>query len=200
MTDNNFALRVLDVIARADLHDSLWWRTDGDYGPVSFWILCNDVFAWACADAERITPETLPELEQAIRDEVAITGTTIYADHLYCARRRGKRPQGAAYPDDRRLWPLFDACGPERPIGLGNPHLPGRVKPKTPAHDDLRRHIVAMHHNLAGLNLSDEEATEYHDEEHRKLWLHSADDLAWTDEALAEAAAALRELDGEEAS
>lgn len=124
-TDAAFAFRVLDVLARADMHDSLWWRTDGGYAPATFWIMCNDVFAWGCADAEPLTPDSLPDLEQALRDEAAVTGNNIYGDDLYCARRRGRRPQGAAYPNDRRLWPLFDACGPERPTGLGNPYPPG---------------------------------------------------------------------------
>lgn len=42
---------------------------------------------------------------------------------LFAARVRGMRPQGACYkgyPKD--LWPLFDACGPERETGMGNPH------------------------------------------------------------------------------
>lgn len=42
---------------------------------------------------------------------------------LFAARVREMRPQGACYkgyPKD--LWPLFDACGPERETGMGNPH------------------------------------------------------------------------------
>lgn len=46
---------------------------------------------------------------------------------LFCARVRGERPQGAAYkvryPEE--LWPLFDAAGPEREVGFGNPRKPG---------------------------------------------------------------------------
>lgn len=45
---------------------------------------------------------------------------------LYAARVRHERPQGAcyaAYP--RQLWPMFDAVGPEREVGIGNPYAPG---------------------------------------------------------------------------
>lgn len=181
MTDTDFAVRVLDVFARADLHDSLWWRTDGAYAPVTFWVQCSDVFAWGVADAELLPPEALDDFEQALQDVVAVVGANAYGPELYCARRRGKRPQGAAYPSDERLWPLFDACGPEREIGLGNPYLPGRRKPKTAAHDQLRQHLYAVHHNLAGLGLSDADALEQHRDEHGKLWRHEADDLSWTD-------------------
>lgn len=31
------------------------------------------------------------------------------------------RPQGAAYTKDKRVIPLFDACGPARETGFGNP-------------------------------------------------------------------------------
>ena len=39
------------------------------------------------------------------------------------------RPQGAYYPEsDPETWPLFDDCGPEREVGLGNPYRPGERK------------------------------------------------------------------------
>lgn len=155
MSAEEFALRTLDVVARSDLHGELWWRTDGGYAPATFWIKCSDVFAWGTADAEPVTADYLPAFEQALREVREVTGNNSWGAELYCARRRGRRPQGDAYPDDRRLWPSFDACGPEREIGLGNPYLPGRVKPKTAEYDELRRHITAVHHNLAGRELSD---------------------------------------------
>lgn len=46
---------------------------------------------------------------------------------LFAARSRKMRPQGAAYkvryPEE--LWGLFNAAGPEREVGLGNPRKPG---------------------------------------------------------------------------
>ena len=45
---------------------------------------------------------------------------------LFAARSRQERPQGACYSGyDRSIWSLFDACGPEREVGLGNPYVPG---------------------------------------------------------------------------
>lgn len=43
---------------------------------------------------------------------------------------RKERPQGACYPSNKDLWPLFDACGPEKPTGFGNPYKPGEYKKK----------------------------------------------------------------------
>lgn len=85
----------------------------------------SDVFAWGGADAEPITPDTLPALEQAYTDLKTIDAD-LYLPELYAARQGGERPQGAAYPDDktknwRQVSALFDACGPERALGLGNP-------------------------------------------------------------------------------
>lgn len=124
MTDP-FVLRVLDIIARADLRDSLFWRTDGKYAPVSFFINCSDVFAWGGADCEPLTADDVDNFVKALADTQAVGGSNAYGPELYCARRRGMRPQGAVYPKDKRLWPLFDACGPEREVGPGNPYRPG---------------------------------------------------------------------------
>lgn len=54
---------------------------------------------------------------------------TMQASSLFACRSRKMRPQGACYPDDHpELWPLFDACGPEREVGMGNPYRPGERK------------------------------------------------------------------------
>jgi len=47
---------------------------------------------------------------------------------LFAARVRKMRPQGAAYKVryDESIWPLFDACGPVREVGFGNPKEPGQ--------------------------------------------------------------------------
>jgi hypothetical protein len=48
---------------------------------------------------------------------------------LFAARVRGVRPQGASYSlYPRATWPLFDACGPKRETGLGNPYEPGEYQ------------------------------------------------------------------------
>ena len=87
---------------------------------------CNDAFWWAVADCEDITEETLPQFNQAIKD---CNGDEGLAAWLYCARKRGMRVQGAAYsyiPEE--LWPLFDACGPEREKDFFNPYKQGTYK------------------------------------------------------------------------
>lgn len=114
MTDPTFVLRVLDVVGSADMHDSLYWRTDGEFAPVAFFVNCSDLFAWACADAEPVTPDTLAELEQAFADVQAVDGSAIWGPSLYAARRRKLRPMRKAYPPNEALRALFDACGPER--------------------------------------------------------------------------------------
>lgn len=119
-----------------DLWESIWWRTDGEYAPVTFFVNCNDLFYWACADLERLTPENLPLLLVALDDVRHAQGLPrgewprnldikdgwdewhaagAWASSLFCARIRGMRPQRPCYrgmPD--KLKPLFDACGPER--------------------------------------------------------------------------------------
>lgn len=109
----NFIKQVLTVFADADIHDSLWWRFDD--GALTLFAMVNDVFEWACADAEEITPDTLPDLQGAYNDLKAI-GATEWTPDLYAARRRGMRPQGAAYPVDAAVQALFNECGPAREV------------------------------------------------------------------------------------
>lgn len=134
MTD--YAMRVLDIVARADHHDSIWWRTDNQYAPITFFVNCSDVFSWGSADLEDLTPERLEAFEQALKDCTDTAGSNVYGPELFCARMRGCRPQGAAYPENERLWPLFDACGPERDTGLGNPYRPGQRKRRAEERSD----------------------------------------------------------------
>jgi hypothetical protein len=141
--DPAFVMRVLAVFAISpnDSVEYLSWRTDGQYAPITFMANCSDDFYWGTGDCETITPDNIGELEQAVADVVAITGdafgTAYFGVMLFCARLRGMRPQGASYPDDERLWPLFDACGPGREPGLGNPYRPGQYKPRGPKPSEL---------------------------------------------------------------
>lgn len=109
--------------------DLEWRGMDGK--PTAF-VNCSDLFDWGSADCEEVTPENFPMLVQAIEDaEKAVKYGGIRGDDLFCARVRGCRPQGAAYTFIRpELWPLFDACGPERETGVGNPYKPGEYKPE----------------------------------------------------------------------
>lgn len=129
-TPLEFALAILATTQFYELGESIWWRTDGKCAPVTYFVGCNDLFWWGSADAEELTPERLPILQAALNacGEATSEDESIgwkWGTALFCARVRGERPQGAAYPNDRRLWPLFDACGPERPKQLGNPYAPG---------------------------------------------------------------------------
>lgn len=118
----DFLRAAVDLIRRADIFsEEILLCLDGDR--VSINVNVSDVFAWGGGDAEEITPERLPVLEQAWRDCRAVDADEWIVE-LYAARVRGMRPQGAAYPKEPGIAALFDACGPERPIGLGNPRKP----------------------------------------------------------------------------
>lgn len=145
--ERDFLLRVFRL-GGFDDHPELWWRTDGEYAPVTIFINCNDVFWWAVADLEQLTPENIGVWEQAYADLDALVPEPQRGDYdrlmhrfnvianvntLFCARVRGMRPQGCVYPNAaREVWPLFDACGPEREIDAGNPYRPGE-RPAAPA-------------------------------------------------------------------
>lgn len=130
----DFLWEVLQLACAHDVEGMLLWRTDmftsdgSHVFPFAVHVSCNDVFAWGCADAEQITPANLPELRKALEDVSATAKKWSGGDavSLFAARIRQHRPQGACYPDDRDLWPLFDACGPERELGIGNPYAPGQ--------------------------------------------------------------------------
>jgi hypothetical protein len=138
LTPLDRALAVLRYVGFYGLGERVWWRTDPKYAPVTFFVNCNDVFCWGTSDCEDLTPERLPLLGKALDDCAAALGGDADAEKkgwpwgidLFVARLRGERPQGAAYPTDQRLWPLFDACGPERKTGLGNPYAPGEYGQK----------------------------------------------------------------------
>ena len=122
----DFLVRVLaafDDWTGADRED-LWWRTDGEYAPATFFVRCDDAFWWGAADLERLTPENVAVLEQATRDCRAAEPTvgSCYAGLLFCCRVRRMRPQGAMYDHvDKAVWPLLDAAGPPRAVDAGNP-------------------------------------------------------------------------------
>jgi hypothetical protein len=89
---------------------------------VSVLMNCSDLFYWACVDTEPVTPDNISELERSVSDcERAVKFGGCSSPSLFAARMRKMRPQGAAYPEEPELWPLFDDCGPERDVGVGNP-------------------------------------------------------------------------------
>lgn len=108
----------------ADITSELLWYTRD--GRINVAANVSDVFAWGGSDCEDITPENLPVFQQAIADLRAIHPfDQLYAPELFAARLRGMRPQGAAYPKERTATQaLFNACGPARETGFGNPRRP----------------------------------------------------------------------------
>lgn len=131
-----FVTRVLEIFSAShtDAYGDLFWSVDDRQ--VRLFANVSDVFAWGGSDCEPITPDTLPALEQAYTDLKAVEAEEFTAD-LYAARQRGMRPQGAAYPSGtheswRQVNALYDACGPERGLGLGNPKAPPAVVSAVP--------------------------------------------------------------------
>lgn len=117
-----FARKVLQVFSQLDIHEELFWNFDVEM-PV-FYVKCSDVFAWGTADLEKLTPDNLPGLLAAYLDIQSVAGgveAATYCTDLFVARIRKMRPQGASYPKEPKLWPLFDMVGPEREVRLGNP-------------------------------------------------------------------------------
>jgi hypothetical protein len=125
-TDNrDLIYEVIKLVAELDegeTEDFMFWPVTPEGVRVS--VTCSDVFAWACADAEIITPENLPLLRKAYEDEITASpdGVALHAGWLFVARVRGERPQGAIYKA-LEYWevPLFNDAGPEREINFANP-------------------------------------------------------------------------------
>ena len=120
MIELEFIRRVLAAFDTWHKTD-VFWRVEPD--GVRFFAEVSDVFVWGSADAEEVRPEDLEELERAKADLIAVQGNEPSClPELYAARKRGERPQGAWYHyAETAVHPLFDACGPHREVGLGNP-------------------------------------------------------------------------------
>ena len=115
-----FAYDLLSLVHKYDDTNSLYWHPES-YG-MTFLLLCNDEFYWACSDAEIVTPDDLPALTQAYEDAKA--AGSYHGALLWISRKRGLRPQGAmfAYFRTTEEIELFKATGPERPAEFGNPY------------------------------------------------------------------------------
>jgi hypothetical protein len=112
MTKEEFAIKIMKAVAEYDIHDDIFWNP-----ALNFYVRCNDVFHWGCADCVPVDENTLSDLVKAIQDSDTIDGPI-----LYCARQRKLRPQGAVYKHiQEKYHNLFDSCGPKRKVGTGNP-------------------------------------------------------------------------------
>jgi len=111
------------LLSTADTGPDDLWFFQGSDGELVATVTCNDLFFWGVADCEKITDENVDVyLQSKIDDDIC-------GEWLFCCRVRSLRPQGAAYTYiDKKLWPLYDACGPERETGFGNPCKPGEYK------------------------------------------------------------------------
>jgi hypothetical protein len=128
MSDTEMLTYVLDVLEFAEnnsIEFEIDWSVVRRDRSIVFWYRCNDTYFWGTADSEAIEPRDMESI-RALADEVAamLPGesmylTVSYALLIWCSRKRGMRPQGCAYPPYKALWPLLDACGPERESGIG---------------------------------------------------------------------------------
>lgn len=125
-----FAFSVLKFFEEHDIIGMLYWHCKDKLEAIKFALNTNDLFVWGSADAEAITEDNFELLKKSVQECVAIDPVLgeINGCELFACRMNKMRPQGAAYPENKNLWPLFDACGPEREISLGNPYKPGDYK------------------------------------------------------------------------
>lgn len=143
--------------------DSEFYWVECDDGICRPAINVNDVFSWACAEGETVYGKDLPDIRKAIDDVATAMGkdtfSTIYGPMLWVARKNKLRPQGAAYPaakcigdaqyDWEALRVLFDECGPERKLGMGNP------RPRPTKEDDdiaVEKHALKLIKQSVGNN------------------------------------------------
>ena len=121
----DFMDKVLRFHSENDIEGMLYWWVEKD--ELKFAVLCSDLFWWGTSDHEELTIENFSLFEQSVEEcqkSDPVLGA-INGCGLFASRIRKMRPQGAAYPEQKELWPLFDACGPEREISITNPCKPG---------------------------------------------------------------------------
>jgi hypothetical protein len=110
------AARVLAAFEKADDFESLMWRvTLKPYcvTEIKMFAGCSDFFHLATADAEEITADDLPLVEQCVAD-LGGTGEEFYLAELFAARKRKMRPLRSAYKGMApAVAALFDGCSTE---------------------------------------------------------------------------------------
>lgn len=108
--------RLLIITASYDVRENLFWKEALD-GSLEFFIHCGDLFFWGMDDLEPIKVESDVDLLEECCKKADVNGPALFA-----STKRKMRPQGAVYaqiPEEHRHY--FDACGPEREVGPGNP-------------------------------------------------------------------------------
>lgn len=116
MDDYEFYLKVMELFS-FDYCEELFWRTDGEYAPLSIFVTCGDFFHFATADVEQITKENLPILIQAKKDvdELVDPYDAHWFSSLFAARVRKTKPLAYYLGEQSHipnvLIPLFEAAG-----------------------------------------------------------------------------------------
>lgn len=109
-------LSIFDECKGGGYTDDIWWRTDSQYAPVTFFVNCNDLFAWGCSDCETVLPSDLDDIQKAVNDcnKNKEDRLGVHGSLLWVARKRKLRPQKAYYKSFTEVEKiLFDACGPK---------------------------------------------------------------------------------------
>lgn len=112
MNDPKFIEDVLKIFSDADLCDDLYW-TFNKSGKITFYVTCNDLFEYGCADCEEITPDNFPLLKRSFSDAVN-TGSKYRGSTLFACRSRGWRPMNSIlelYKKDPEYLALLEECG-----------------------------------------------------------------------------------------
>jgi hypothetical protein len=124
---SSYVTRLLRLFVH-DLSENVTWRVD-ESGAPTFEVNCNDLFWWGTADAEEVERADVDALERAFADARAADPEGVHwAAELWVARKRGLRPQGAAYAHvPTALHALFDAAGPPREVEFTNPYPTGEA-------------------------------------------------------------------------
>lgn len=106
MNELDFLKRIITLFHEDT--DSIFWFPQDD-GNIKVCVNANDLFMWACANAEEITIADMPELEKAIKDcnDDAGIGALLYA-----CRKRKCRPLKPYYEHlPTNLRSLFSEVG-----------------------------------------------------------------------------------------
>lgn len=78
---------VLEAMVAKLLDDEILFVSSSKSQTVELFVICNDVFAWGCADGEDILPDEIPNLFERVQ-KYGLIG----AVH-WCCVKRGEKPQ-----------------------------------------------------------------------------------------------------------
>lgn len=102
--EDSMALAVL-LAKEIVLINSYWWRKDlpeSDRKNVGVFVICNDIFAWGCADAEDLPHEEIETLYKMWRKDPC------WGPAIWCIKQRKQMPQKPVEEDIRKagIWNL----------------------------------------------------------------------------------------------